>query len=49
MINVKLHNLRCFIKWNPEATVADYAKEIREDREKLKLTGRAYERSRHTK
>jgi len=46
MRRVNLHNLRCFIRHNPGATAADYAKDIR-DRAAVKAAyQKAYESSR---
>ena len=42
----KLHNLRCFIKYNPTATVSDYAKDIKDRR--AQTIGEAYARYRET-
>ena len=42
MKRINLHNLRAFIKHNPNATAADYAREIKESRKTVELIGKAY-------
>ncbi len=38
----KLHNLRCFVKHNPKATVSDYAKDIKAGKRLVQGIERAY-------
>ena len=38
----KLHNLRCFIKWNPSATVSDFAKSVSDGKNIVRTVGLAY-------
>jgi len=49
MKRLQLHNLRCFIKHNPGATVSDFGRDRREIKEQIKATGAAYASSRSTK
>ena len=46
MKNLKLHNLRCFIKWHPDATHADYVKELADTKAQMTASGLAYYESR---
>ena len=41
----KLHNLRCFIRWNPNATASDYAKDRSEMKAQVVAIEKAYEAS----
>ena len=49
MKNLQLHNLRCYIHWNPNATVSDYAREIKASKRLVKLIGEAYDADRRKK
>ena len=43
MRNRQLHNMRAFLKHNPDATVSDFARDQREARQQVQSEEKAYE------
>ena len=43
MRNRQLHNMRAFLKHNPDATVSDFARDQREARQQVQAVEKAYE------